>query len=129
MIRAILIHRLLTSNVIFIEIRETQGGLAFQFRIPNIPHKESSIRAEPEADRKINCSWLPCQASSTSLPALWISHAVCEGSGRKGLWLVCLRCRAEVALPLIQHVVLIGRGRVEEQPVPSTNRNTVQYKH
>lgn len=31
--------------------------------------------------------------------------------------------------PFIQHVVLIRKGRVEEQPVYITNNNTVQYKH
>jgi len=28
-----------------------------------------------------------------------------------------------------EHVVLIREGRAEEQPVHSTNRNTVLYKH
>lgn len=46
----------------------------------------------------------------------------------------CDRCVSGAGLmrlhpPFIQHVVLIRKGRVEEQPVYITNNNTVQYKH
>lgn len=77
-------------------MKETQGGLSFQIRIPNIPHKECSIRAEPEADRKIKCFRLPCQVYSTTPLVFWIICTVCEGRRRRrwrGLWLVLVRCR------------------------------------
>lgn len=35
---------------------------------------------------------------------------------------MCLRCRADEPSPVIQHMVLIRKGRVEKQSVHSTNR-------
>lgn len=123
MLCIILIYYSLASDSLqFVIYRrdETRRRLAFQIRIPNIPHKECSIRAE--ADWKINCSWLPCPVPSTSplahLHRVWGGKAKEEACGR------CVpRCSSDTALPFIQHVVLIRKVGVEEQPsVNGTNR-------
>lgn len=64
-------------------MRETRRGLSFQIRIPNIPHKECSIRSEPEANRKIKCSRLLRQANLSSLLALWFIQRVCDSRRRR----------------------------------------------